>query len=92
MVMRLDLPEKDGDSKPIFSTLSSFTVPEQVMNVFMLDATQRLLAAFVYIPETERIGLYCMLDWDRAEFVFINTCIPCVRSHSYLNCISLFIL
>jgi hypothetical protein len=79
VVMRLDFPERGQDLKPTFSTLSLFTIPDPVMNVFLLDTTQRLLAAFVYLHETHSLGLYCLLDWNEEEYVFIDTNIRCVR-------------
>jgi hypothetical protein len=79
IVMRLDFPQRGQDSKPTFSTLSLFTIPGPVMNVFLLDTAQRLSAAFVYIHDTRNIGLYCLLDWNKNEYVFIDTNIRCVR-------------
>jgi len=77
IVMRLDFPQRGQDSKPTFSTLSLFTIPGPVMNVFLLDTAQRLSAAFVYIHDTRNIGLYCLLDWNKNEYVFIDTNIRC---------------
>jgi len=47
------------------------------MNVFLLDTARRFLAAFVHIAETDCIGLYCLLDWNKEEYVFIDTNINC---------------
>lgn len=48
------------------------------MNVFLLDPPGRLLSAFVWVASTNTIGLYALLDWDKPEYVFINTGIQCV--------------
>lgn len=45
----------------------------------MLDPPGRLLSAFIYIARTNNIGLYVILDWDKEEYVFIDTGIECVR-------------
>ncbi|KAI0282888.1 hypothetical protein BGY98DRAFT_931455 [Russula aff. rugulosa BPL654] len=51
-----------------------------VMNVFLLDPEARLLAGFVWISQSNSIGLYVLLDWDKEEYVFVNTGIQCITT------------
>ena len=48
------------------------------MNVFLLDPIQKLFAAFIFLQEPQDIGLYCLPNWDKPEYIFIDTCIQCV--------------
>jgi len=86
-LMQIHFPEQNTGSdeqiSPSFSTLRSFKTLGIVMNVFLLDPEARLLAGFVWISRFNSIGLYVLLDWDKEEYVFIDTGIQCVsRSHS----------
>jgi hypothetical protein len=78
-LMQIHFPEQKSDSvNPSFSTLRSFKTLGIVMNVFLLDPEARLLAGFVWISRSNSIGLYVLLDWDKEEYVFIDTSIECV--------------
>jgi hypothetical protein len=85
-LMQIQFPEQTSDSdeevKPSFSSLRSFKTLGIVMNVFLLDPEARLLAGFVWISHLNSIGLYVLLDWNKEEYVFVDTGIQCV-SHSY---------
>ena len=88
-LMQIHFPEQNSGSgsdeqiNPSFSTLRSFKTLGIVMNVFLLDPEARLLAGFVWIGRSISIGLYVLLDWDKEEYVFIDTGIECVsRSRS----------
>src|SRR5882757_5190738 len=71
-------PDSDEQSNPFFSTLRSFKTLGIVMNVFLLDPEARLLAGFVWISRSNSIGLYVLFDWDKEEYVFVDTGIQCV--------------
>ena len=84
-LMQIHFPEQKSDSvdpveqiNPSFSTLRSFKTLGIVMNVFLLDPEARLLAGFVWISHSNSIGLYVLLDWDKEEYVFVDTGIQCV--------------
>ena len=86
-LMQIHFPEQNSDSddqiSPSFSTLRSFKTLGIVMNVFLLDPEARLLAGFVWISRFNSIGLYVLLDWNKEEYVFVDTGIQCVsRSRS----------
>ncbi|OCH93533.1 hypothetical protein OBBRIDRAFT_817780 [Obba rivulosa] len=92
VLMQLQFPEtpsngqgKDTES-PVFSRLATFNTIGVVMNVFLLDPATRLLSAFVWVSSTNTIGLYTLLDWDRREYVFIDTGIECSMSSNW-SCI-----
>ena len=76
--MQIDFPLDGPNPKPTFTTLSSFSIPGPVMNVFLLDPIQKLFAAFIFLQGPTAIGLYCLPDWDKPEYIFIDTCIQCV--------------
>ena len=76
--MQIDFPLDGPNPKPTFTTLSSFSIPGQVMNVFLLDPIQKLFAAFIFLQGPTAIGLYCLPNWDNPEYIFIDTCIQCV--------------
>ena len=78
VVMQIDFPLDGPNPKPTFTTLSSFSIPGQVMNVFLLDPIQKLFAAFIFLQGPTAIGLYCLPNWDSPEYIFIDTCIQCV--------------
>lgn len=75
--------ESSKDS-PVFSHVTDFITTGVVMNVFLLDPSERLLSAFVWVSNSNTIGLYALLDWDKQEYVFIDTGIECV-SHLSLD-------
>ena len=91
--MRLHFPEGPSESQtavvingnkvcspptPIFSHVSEFKTTGVVMNVFLLDPPGRLLSAFVWVSSSNTIGLYALLDWNKSDYVFIDTGIACV--------------
>jgi len=78
VVMQIDFPLDGPNPKPTFTTLSSFSIPGPVMNVFLLDPIQKLFAAFIFLGGPQDIGLYCLPNWDKPEYIFIDTCIQCV--------------
>ncbi|KZT22440.1 hypothetical protein NEOLEDRAFT_645929 [Neolentinus lepideus HHB14362 ss-1] len=90
MLMKLQFPSRgEGDPKlniPAFSEVTRFRTIGIVMNVFLLDPISRLLAAFVWVPLSNSIGLYSLLDWDEPEYVFIDTGIECSFSSNW-SCI-----
>ncbi|TFK22614.1 hypothetical protein FA15DRAFT_671306 [Coprinopsis marcescibilis] len=71
---------------PIFSHVTDFKTSGVVMNVFLLDPSSRLLSAFIWVPGSNTIGLYALLDWEEDEYVFIDTGIECVPSSNW-SCI-----
>ncbi|KAF8883273.1 hypothetical protein BD779DRAFT_881550 [Infundibulicybe gibba] len=77
---------ESGEIPPTFSHVTDFKTTGVVMNVFLLDPSARLLSAFVWISSTTTVGLYVLLDWDKPEFVFIDTGIQCVMSSNW-SCI-----
>ncbi|KAF5374676.1 hypothetical protein D9615_008984 [Tricholomella constricta] len=90
VLMRLkfsDSPSGESSSTPpVFSHVTDFKTAGVVMNVFLLDPTARLLSAFVWVSSTNTIGLYALPDWDKPEYVFIDTGIECVPSSNW-SCI-----
>ncbi|EPQ55248.1 hypothetical protein GLOTRDRAFT_116216 [Gloeophyllum trabeum ATCC 11539] len=90
MLMKLQFPSiGDGESEantPTFSEVTRFRTIGIVMNVFLLDPSSRLLAAFVWVPASNSIGLYSLLDWGEPRYVFIDTGIECSFSSNW-SCI-----
>ncbi|KAJ3714809.1 hypothetical protein C8R42DRAFT_726301 [Lentinula raphanica] len=71
---------------PTFSHVTSFKTVGVVMNIFLLDPSARLLSAFVWVSSSNTIGLYVLLDWEKDEYVFVDTGIECVMSSNW-SCI-----
>lgn len=69
---------ESADTPPIFEHVTEFKTRGVVMNVFLLDPIARLLSAFIYAGGTSTICLYALLDWDKPEYIFIDTGIECV--------------
>lgn len=67
---------------PAFFPLKTFKMTGLVMNVFLLDPVARLLSGFIWIVSSSTIGLFVLLDWNRDEYVFVDTKIPCVSQMS----------
>jgi len=88
VLMRLTFSDgPSGESSPdppIFSHVTEFRTTGVVMNVFLLDPCERLLSAFIWVSTSNTIGLYALPDWDKKEYVFIDTGIECVSSSSRL--------
>lgn len=86
VLMRLTFSDgPSGESSlypPIFSHVTEFRTTGVVMNVFLLDPSERLLSAFIWVSNSNTIGLYALPDWDKKEYVFIDTGIECVRHGS----------
>ena len=55
VLMKLEFPD---DSEPLFTELATFKTIGVVMNVFLLDPSSRLLSAFVWVANSNTIGLY----------------------------------
>jgi hypothetical protein len=70
--------QRAGIVKPFFEDLRTFLSAGSVMNVFLLDPAQRLLATFMWMDTTRTIGLFVLSDWDRDEYVFVDTGLKCV--------------
>ena len=70
-------------SKDIISRITEFKIPGEVMHLFLLNPTQRILCAYVWIPGTRTIGLYLLLDWKEENYVFVDTGIICVSAWSH---------
>ncbi|KAI9508011.1 hypothetical protein F5148DRAFT_980592 [Russula earlei] len=87
---QIHFPEQTSDSDeqldPYFSTLRSFKTLGVVMNLFTLDPEARLLAGLMWISRSDSIGLYVLLDWNKEEYVFIDTAIQCTDTLN-LTCI-----
>ena len=64
--------------------MAEFWTRGVVMNVFLLDPGVRLLSAFVWVSRSNTIGLYVLLDWEVAEYVFVDTGIECVRVLAFM--------
>ncbi|KAI0250929.1 hypothetical protein BJV78DRAFT_1347214 [Lactifluus subvellereus] len=79
-------PKSDEQVGPSFSNLRSFKTLGIVMNVFLLDPEARLLAGFVWISRLNSIGLYVLLDWNKEEYVFVDTGIQCTNTANW-SCI-----
>ncbi|KAG6867405.1 hypothetical protein C0993_003197 [Termitomyces sp. T159_Od127] len=77
---------ESADTPPIFEHVTEFKTMGVVMNVFLLDPIARLLSAFIYANGTNTICLYALLDWDKPEYIFIDTGIECVPSSNW-SCI-----
>jgi len=74
-----DGPSGESSTKPpVFSPVGEFLSRGMVMNVFLLDPLQRLLSAFVWMSTFSTIALYVLLDWNKQEYVFVDTGIECV--------------
>jgi hypothetical protein len=89
VLMRLTFSDgPSGESSPyppVFSHVTGFQTTGVVMNVFLLDPTERLLSAFIWVSTSNTIGLYTLPDWDKKEYVFIDTGIECVRCASMFH-------
>jgi hypothetical protein len=85
VLMRLtfsDPPSGESSAEsPVFSPVTEFRTTGVVMNIFLLDPSERLLSAFVWVSTTNTIGLYALLDWNEPEYAFIDTGIDYVRPH-----------
>ncbi|KAJ3710924.1 hypothetical protein DFJ43DRAFT_1135169 [Lentinula guzmanii] len=88
-LMRLQFYENSLGKKtacPTFSPVTSFKTVGVVMNIFLLDPSAKLLSAFVWVSSSNTIGLFVLLDWEKDEYVFIDTGIECVMSSNW-SCI-----
>jgi hypothetical protein len=83
--MQLTFPEAEATAAnpPTFQHITNFRTSGVVMNIFLLDPASRLLSAFIWMSQTNSIGLYVLLDWDQPDYVFIDTGIECVRLIPY---------
>ncbi|TFK63662.1 hypothetical protein BDN72DRAFT_847371 [Pluteus cervinus] len=90
VLMRLTFSDSPSGARspdaPIFSRVTDFKTTGVVMNVFLLDPSARLLSAFIWVASANTIGLYALLDWDKQEYVFIDTGIECLISSNW-SCI-----
>ncbi|KAF9476856.1 hypothetical protein BDN70DRAFT_907453 [Pholiota conissans] len=90
VLMRLTFSDgPSGESSinpPVFSRVTGFRTTGVVMNVFLLDPSERLLSAFIWVSTSNTIGLYALPDWNKKEYVFIDTGIECVMSSNW-SCI-----
>lgn len=81
VLMKLYFPETCSfDNPPVFTRATNFKTTGVVMNIFLLQPFARLLSAFIWVSGPNTIGLYVLLDWDKPEYVFIDTGIECVSA------------
>jgi hypothetical protein len=94
VLMRLtfsDPPSGESSSeRPVFSRVTDFKTTGVVMNIFLLDPSERLLSAFVWVASSNTIGLYALLDWSKPEYTFIETGIDYVCSFCLFFFLCLF--
>lgn len=86
-LMALTFPAEENGalpSPPVFSKLSVFCFPGHVISVYLLDPSRRLLSAYIWLEEAQRLGLYVLLDWAKPCYTFIDTGIPCVSYPSFV--------
>ncbi|KAG6895926.1 hypothetical protein C0992_011559 [Termitomyces sp. T32_za158] len=76
---------ESADIPPKFEHVTEFKTRGVVMNVFLLDPIARLLSAFIYASGTNTICLYALLDWDKPEYIFIDTGIECVFTKTLVS-------
>ncbi|KAI6100650.1 hypothetical protein F5141DRAFT_1009271 [Pisolithus sp. B1] len=86
VLMKLAFPPETAIAKPTFLPLTSFYTTGVVMNVFLLDPPKRLLSAFVWLASSNTIGLYVLLDWDKDEYIYVDTGVGCLISSNW-SCI-----
>ncbi|KAI6117773.1 hypothetical protein EDD17DRAFT_1487095 [Pisolithus thermaeus] len=86
VLMKLAFPPETDIAKPTFLPLTSFYTTGVVMNVFLLDPPKRLLSAFVWLASSNTIGLYVLLDWDKDEYIYVDTGVGCLISSNW-SCI-----
>jgi hypothetical protein len=79
--MRLGFSDgPSGESSPqppTFSRVTEFRTTGEVIHVFLPDPSERLVSAFIVSPQ-KTIALYALPDWNKKEYVFIDTGIECV--------------
>ncbi|TFY79006.1 hypothetical protein EWM64_g5007 [Hericium alpestre] len=92
-IMQIQFPESAQtgvnthlDVAPTFSHIRTFMTSGIVMNIFLLDPILRLLSGFVLMWNSTTIGLFVLLDWDKDEYVFIDTMIQCGNEDNW-SCI-----
>ncbi|KAA1476516.1 hypothetical protein DENSPDRAFT_843502 [Dentipellis sp. KUC8613] len=79
-------PGQPAELVPTFSHIRTFNTMGMVMNIFLLDPASRLLSGFVLLMSSDTVGLYVLLDWDKEEYVFVDTKIKCSHEHNW-SCI-----
>jgi hypothetical protein len=84
IIMGLVFPE--GAAPPKFVEISRFRTWGVVINIFLLDPSSRTLSAFIFVPESSSIGLFMIPDWNKQEYVFVDTGIECVDTSNW-SCI-----
>jgi hypothetical protein len=62
-----------------FVPLANFYTHGAVMNVFLLDPTSRVLAAYIWLADSKTIGLYVLPDWNIKKYALLDTTVSCVR-------------
>ncbi|KAK0221161.1 hypothetical protein EDD85DRAFT_779563 [Armillaria nabsnona] len=92
ILMRLRFPEPLANGAlngpPTFNHVTRFKTKGVVMNVFLLDPVARLLSSYIWISTSNTIALYLLPDWNKDEYVFIDTGIECSVSSNW-SCILL---
>jgi hypothetical protein len=94
--MKLDIPEEQLTSQsavateplppPVFTRITKFNTNGMVLNVFILNHSSRILSAYIYLPGSNTLGLYIVLDWDISEYIFFDTSIDCVGLFILSHC------
>ncbi|KAI9452800.1 hypothetical protein F5148DRAFT_985847 [Russula earlei] len=86
-LIQIHFPEQTSNSdeqlNPYFSTLRSFKTLGVFLNVFTLEPEARLLAGLMWISRFNSIGLYVLLDWNKEEYVFVDTAIQWTHSSKW---------
>lgn len=74
-LMKINFQEKESRVIPLnFTTIGTpFHLVGLVLNIYILDTSSRLLCALIVIPNSDNLGIYVMLDWNKKECVSIDT-------------------
>ena len=77
--MALYFPE-DEQQSPCFTKLLNLCFPGQVISIYLLDPSRRLLSAYIWLQNQNHLGLFVLLDWTDPNYVFLDTGIVCVST------------
>lgn len=82
-ILHITFPDEASNETAKFQQVADFSFSMmQTVAMYILDAVRRIVCVVCRYPETDKLGLYVVLDWATGESNLINTGLTYVRKRS----------
>ena len=80
-VLHITFPEDTSTQQAVFKDVGAFSFSMmQTVAMYILDAIKRIVCIVCRYPDSDKLGMYVILDWNTGESNLINTGLTYVSS------------